>query len=278
MSQLLEIKDYSRLCIHTQTNKPWDLVQCVNHYHREGIHGISIWRHLLDSLPLSKARNIIQDHDMSVVSHVRGGFFAYADKSKRTRSIEDNLLAIEQAVAIGAPLLVLVCGADTNQSQEISMDQIREGIQNILPAAEKAGVKLAIEPLHPMYAADRSAVTSLGQANDMAEQINSDNVGIAVDVFHLWWDPSLQREISRCGDLDKLFAFHVCDWNVPMTDMLNDRGLMGDGCIDLKQIRGWMVEAGFQGFHEVEVFSDKYWKTDQQLYLKKIKQAYLNYT
>jgi sugar phosphate isomerase/epimerase len=116
------------------------------------------------------------------------------------------------------------------------------------------------------------------QANDMVEEIDSEHVGVAVDVFHLWWDPALETEIIRCGKLKKLFAFHVCDWNVPLEDMLNDRGLMGDGCIDVKQIRGWMEEAGFNGYREVEVFSTKYWALDQNEYLERIMEAYLNYT
>ncbi len=273
-----EIIDLSKLCIHTQTNRPWNLRQCVDNYHRAGIRGISIWRHLLEECPAEEARLMLDDHGLDMVSLVRGGFFPSVDARRRKRAIDDNLLAIEQAATLKAPLLVLVCGSDPQQSQEDSRKQIRDGILKILPDAQQAGVKLAIEPLHPMYAADRSAITTICQANDMAQEINSDHLGIAVDVFHLWWDASLQREIMRSGSMNKLFAFHVCDWNVPLNDMLNDRGLMGDGCINLKEIRGWMEAAGFKGYREVEVFSDKYWATDQVKYLKKIKSAYLNHT
>jgi sugar phosphate isomerase/epimerase len=148
----------------------------------------------------------------------------------------------------------------------------------LLPQAKAAGVKLAIEPLHPMYAGDRSAINTLEQANDMAEEINSDFVGVAVDVYHLWWDHHLKEEIKRCGKNNNLLAFHVCDWNVPTTDFLNDRGLMGDGCINVLEIRGWVEATGFRGYNEVEIFSDKYWAMDQQEYLKKIKHAYLTKT
>ena len=137
---------------------------------------------------------------------------------------------------------------------------------------------MSIEPLHPMYAGDRSAINTMKQANDMAEMINSNVVGVAVDVYHLWWDPSLRSEIIRCAAMNKLFAFHVCDWNVPTTDFLNDRGLMGDGCINVPEIRSWVEDAGFSGFNEVEIFSDKYWATDQNQYLEKIKRAYLTKT
>jgi sugar phosphate isomerase/epimerase len=173
---------------------------------------------------------------------------------------------------------VLVCGADSRQPLEKSREQIKEGILKILPQAKAAGVKLAIEPLHPMYAGDRSAINTLSQANQIAEEINSEYVGIAVDVYHLWWDNNLQQEIIRCGKNNNLVAFHVCDWNVPTVDFLNDRGLMGDGCIPVKLIRGWIEETGFNGYNEVEIFSDKYWATNQNDYLEKIKNAYLKYT
>lgn len=272
------VSDLSKLCVHTQTNKPWNLEECVRNYVAAGVHAISIWRHLLEVSSYTSIRNLLNAHDMAVVSLVRGGFFASEKIQKRETAIDDNLLAIEQAAEIGAPMLVLVCGSDPNQALEVSRDQIREGIQKILPVAKRAGIKLAIEPLHPMYAADRSAITTMAQANDMIETINEASLGVAVDVFHLWWDPDLEEEISRCGKSGSLFAFHVCDWNVPLMDMLNDRGLMGDGCINLKQIRGWVEEAGFRGYREVEVFSDKYWSMDQMEYLEKIKHAYLNYT
>jgi sugar phosphate isomerase/epimerase len=135
-------------------------------------------------------------------------------------------------------------------------------------------VKLSIEPLHPMYADTRSAINTLGQANDMAEALNSPWVGVAVDVYHLWWDPDLEQEINRCGKHGNLLAFHICDWNVPTTDLLLDRGLMGEGCIRLPAIRGWVEETGFKGFYEVEIFSNKFWKEDQSEFLKKIIKAY----
>ena len=273
-----KITDFSKLCVHTLTTKPWNLEECVRYFSSAGIQGITIWRNVLENQNLKEAKQILDDHNMDVVSIARGGFFPSLDKSKRIEAIDDNLLAIEQAAAVGAPVIVLVCGADGRQSLEKSRDQIKEGIIKILPVAKTAGVKLAIEPLHPMYAGDRSAINTLAQANDVAEEINSDFVGVAVDVYHLWWDNYLQQEIKRCGKNGNLLAFHVCDWNVPTIDFLNDRGLMGDGCINIPEIRSWVEEAGFKGYNEVEIFSDKYWATDQIEYLEKIKNAYLNYT
>jgi sugar phosphate isomerase/epimerase len=273
-----ELTDFSKLCVHTLTTKPWNLKQCIENYSAAGIHGITIWRNVLEGQNLKESKTILDDFGMNVVSIARGGFFPSIEKEKRQLAIDDNLLAIEQAAGVGAPLIVLVCGADGRQPLEKSREQIKEGILKILPQAKAVGVKLAIEPLHPMYAGDRSAINTLAQANQMAEEINSEFVGIAVDVYHLWWDNTLQQEIIRCGKNGKLFAFHVCDWNVPTIDFLNDRGLMGDGCIPVNQIRGWVEETGFSGYNEVEIFSDKYWATDQKMYLEKIKNAYLNFT
>jgi sugar phosphate isomerase/epimerase len=144
--------------------------------------------------------------------------------------------------------------------------------------AESHQIKLAIEPLHPMYADTRSAINTLAQANDMAEVIDSVMVGVAVDVYHLWWDPVLKSEIMRCGRNENLFAFHICDWSVPTTDLLLDRGLMGEGCIPVQEIRGWVEEAGFQGFNEVEIFSTKFWEGDQDEFLEKIIHAYRHHS
>jgi sugar phosphate isomerase/epimerase len=272
------IEDFSKLCVHTQTTKPWDIEQCIEHYAAAGIRGISIWRHLLEKKDLKKIKALLDLHKMEVVSLVRGGFFPSVDPQKRKLALQDNREAIAEAEALGAPMVVLVCGADPGQTLQESRRQIQQAITLLIPDAQKAGVKLAIEPLHPMYAGDKSAIVSLGQANDICEAIDSPWVGIAIDVYHLWWDDQLKNEISRCGKNNNIFAFHVCDWRVPTLDFLTDRGLMGEGCIPIKQIRSWVEEAGFEGYNEVEVFSERLWAQDQKLYLEDIKKAYLNYT
>jgi len=201
------------------------------------------------------------------------------DATGRQKAIDDNLRAIDEAEALGAPLVVLVCGADAGQPLIDSRRQICDGIVAVLDRAEQANVRLAIEPLHPMYADTRSAINTMAQANDTCDAIDSPLVGVAVDVYHLWWDPSLEQEIKRCGDAGRLFAFHGCDWRSPTEDLLNDRGLMGEGCINVPQIRGWVEKAGFDGgFIEVEIFSDRYWAIDQAEFLEEIKHAYLNHT
>lgn len=273
-----KITDFSKLCLHTMTTKPWNIEECIKNYSVAGIHAITVWRNVLENKNLKNIRQRLDDSGMTVVSLCRGGFFPSADSRERQKAIDDNLFAIEQAEAIGAPLIVLVCGADKRQALQKSRDQIKEGILKILPVAQDAGIKLAIEPLHPMYAGDRSAINTLCQANDMAVEINSEWLGVAVDVYHLWWDPVLKKEINRCAENEHLFAFHVCDWNVPTIDFLNDRGLMGDGCINIPEIRSWVEDAGFNSYNEVEIFSNKYWATDQNEYLEKIKEAYLTKT
>ena len=270
-------KDFSKLCIHTQTTKPWTLEECIINFASAGVKGISIWRHLLEGKDLDKIKLLLDSNQMDVVSLVRGGFFPSVDPKKRLSAIEDNQLAIEQASALGAPLVVLVCGAEPKQSLESSRQQIKEGITALIPLAEKRKVKLAIEPLHPMYGAEKSAILTLGQANEMCELIDSPWVGIAIDVYHLWWDDQLKNEIIRCGKNKNILAFHICDWRVNTIDFLTDRGLMGEGCIDIKKIREWIEAAGFDGYNEVEVFSERLWSKDQKQYLKDIKKSYINY-
>lgn len=266
--------DLSRLCVHTITTKPWDIATAARHYAAAGIKGITVWRDALEGRDIRQTGNMLREEGLSIVSLCRGGFFPAKEKAKRKLAIDDNRKAIEEAVALGAPLIVLVCGADPGQSLEDSRQQIRDGIAAVLDDASAAGVKLAIEPLHPMYADTRSAINTLAQANDMAEALRSPLVGVAVDVYHLWWDPALEKEIARCGENSHLFAFHICDWKSPTTDMLLDRGLMGEGCIPIRKIRSWVEATGFSGFNEVEIFSIKYWQEDQSAFLEKIVTAY----
>ncbi|KAA2242920.1 sugar phosphate isomerase/epimerase [Chitinophaga agrisoli] len=271
------LHDLSRCCVHTITTKPWDIDTAVQRYAQEGIKGITVWRDALAGRDIQQTGRMVRDQGLEIVSLCRGGFFPHTTASGRQKAIDDNLRAIEEASQLGAPMIVLVCGADPAQPLEVSRQQIYEGIAAVLPQAASAQVKLAIEPLHPVYADTRSAISTLAQANDMAQLLGSPWVGVAVDVYHLWWDPALQTEIARCGRNGHLFAFHVCDWRVPTRHLLLDRGLMGEGCIPIRQIREWVEDAGFTGFHEVEIFSDEYWAQDQQVFLRQIKQAYLQH-
>jgi len=267
-----------RLCIHTITTKPLAFEEACVKFSERGVKGISIWRDAVEGLSPARVKEILKANQLSPVSYVRGGFFPSTDPVQRKAALEDNLSMIEEAASLEIPLLVLVCGAEPKQALQTSRDQIREGIEFLLPMARELGVKLAIEPLHPMYADTRSAIVSLGQANDMAEFFNDEFLGVAVDVYHLWFDEDLENQIRRCGTRNNLFAYHICDWNVPTVDMLNDRGLMGEGCIPLKKIRSWVEDAGFNGFIEVEIFSTRFWEGDQDIFLDKIVNAYIQHS
>lgn len=266
--------DISKLCIHTITTKPWSIEEAAKQFSASGIKGITVWRDALEGRNITDTRRLLSDHGLTVVSLCRGGFFPASDPAKRKEAIDDNKKAIDEAAELGTNLIVLVCGADPQQSLEDSRKQIHDGISEIVSYSSSAGVRLAIEPLHPMYADARSAINTLAQANDMAEALHSEWVGVAIDVYHLWWDPMLQQEITRCGQNNNIFAFHICDWKVPTNHLLLDRGLMGEGCIPVKKIRQWVEAAGFDGFNEVEIFSEAYWKQDQAKFLQEIIHAY----
>ena len=274
MPSVEPLHDLSRLCIHTITTKPWSIEEAIANYAKAGVAGISVWREALEGKNISSIKTEIEDAGLSTVSYVRGGFFPSSTPAQRQKALDDNRRVIEEAYMLGAPLVVLVCGADPAQPLKLSTQQIRESIAELAPFAEGAGIKLGIEPLHPLYADTRSAVVTLEQANTLVETINSNQVGIVLDVYHVWWDPNLKREIKRCVRNGKLFSFHVCDWRVPTRDLLNDREIMGKGCINIREIRAQLDFLGYKGFIEVEIFSNDYWQMDQSTFLEEIIAAY----
>lgn len=267
-------KTPDQLCIHTITNKPWSIEECIHNYASAGVGGISIWRNCVEGKNLRQINRMVNESGLSVVSYVRGGFFPATDIRDRQKAIDENLKIIDEAYQLGAPLVVLVCGAVPGQSLAESRNQIRDGIAACLDHAQEADVRLGIEPLHPMYSDDRSAINTLSQATDMAMELDHPNIGVTLDVYHTWWDDRLEAETLRCGRNNKLFSYHICDWKTPTTDLLNDRGLMGEGCIPLQEIERWVEQAGFYGFHEVEIFSNHYWSMDQTTFLKRITEAW----
>lgn len=269
-----KLEDLTRCAVHTMTHKSWTLEQCCNNYAAAGIGGVSVWRNVIEPIGVAAAAKIVRASGLKVPALVRGGFFPGVDAATRAAAVDDNKRCIEEAAALGAEMVVLVAGAVPGMPLGEARMQVAEGLAQVLPEAEAAGVKLAIEPLHPMYAADRSCINRLSEARMLCEHLESKMLGVAVDVYHVWWDAELQWEIDVAAEMDRLFAFHVCDWRTPTRDMLNDRGLPGDGCIAIRTIRGWVEDAGFRGFNEVEVFSNEYWAMDPQTYLDKLCQAY----
>jgi len=256
--------DPSRLSLNTATVKQqWTLAQAIDGCARHGIRGIAPWRDKVAELGLKKSVSLIKNHDLTVTGLCRGGFFTARDW------LDDNRRAIEEAHALEADCLVLVVGGLPAGSKDLAhaRDRVRECIARILPEARQAGVPLAIEPLHPMQAADRACVNTLEQALDICDVLG-EGIGIAVDVYHVWWDPKLEQQIKRAGR-KRILGYHICDWLVPTRDLLNDRGMMGDGVIDLPRIRGWVEAAGYAGMHEVEIFSESdWWKRDPDEVLK----------
>ncbi len=271
------LTDYSRLCVHTITTKPWSIEEAMDRYADAGVGGITVWRQWLEGRDPEGVGEQLRSRNLDIVSLCRGGFFPADSKAGLAAAIDDNRAAIREAAALGAPMIVLVCGAVPGQPLEESRKQIADGIAAVLPLAEEHEIRLAIEPLHPMYADDRSAINTMASANAVCDQLVHPLVGIAADVYHIWWDPDLAEQIRLTGEKDRLFAFHVCDWKTPTTDFLNDRGLMGEGCIDIKGIRAMVEATGFSGFNEVEIFSDRRWSQDQDDFLKAIQEAYLKH-
>ena len=272
--------DPALLSLNTATvRERWNLAQMIEGCARHGIRGISPWRDKLDELGADEAARRIRAAGLTVTGLCRGGMFPAPDATGRKAAIEDNLRAIEDAATIGARCLVLVVGGLPKGSRDLAgaREQVKEGIAAILPHAKKCGVPLAIEPLHPMYAADRACVNTLSHALDLCDALDpkrSGILGVAVDVYHVWWDPELQAQIRRAGK-KRLLAYHICDWLVPTTDLLLDRGMMGDGVIDLKRIRSWVEGAGYRGFHEVEIFSARnWWRRDPDEVLAVIKERH----
>jgi sugar phosphate isomerase/epimerase len=266
--------DLSKMAIHTMTHKSWSLAQCVDEFTKAGVGGISVWRNVIEPIGIKEASSIVRKSGLKVPALVRGGFFPSKDSAKRDAAIIENKKCVDEAAAIGAEMVVLVCGAVPGMTLHDARKQIAEGIDKVLPHAKANNVKLAIEPLHPMYAGDRSAINRMKEAREICEQLKSPWLGIAADVYHIWWDPDLEKEIELSGKNATLFAFHVCDWKCDTADLLNDRGLMGEGVIDIKTIRSWVERAGFNGLNEVEIFSTKHWAKDQHQYLKEVIAAY----
>jgi len=251
--------DLARLSINQATTREQhSLAEAVAAYAAHGVAGISIWRDKLAECGLDEAVRLVREHGLAVSGLCRAGQFPAADAAERQRRIDDNRLAVEQAAALGADCLVIVAGGLPDGSKDIAgaRSMIRDALGQVLPEARAAGVPLAIEPLHPMYAADRCAVNTLSQALDLCDELGA-GIGVAVDAYHVWWDPELEAQIGRAAE--RIEAFHVCDWLVPTRDLLLDRGMMGDGVIDLNQMHAWVSAAGYDGLIEVEIFSAEDW-------------------
>jgi len=255
-------RDRSSLAINTATVKSWSLEQAIEGCARAGITAIAPWRDIVQQCGVARAAKLIRAGGLTVTCLCRGGMFTATDEAARRAALEDNRRAVDEAAAIGARCLVLVAGGLPPGSKDLAgaHGQVRDGIAALRPYARSAGVPLAIEPLHPMTAADRACVNTLAHANDLCDELG-EGVGIAIDVYHVWWDRDLPRQIARSRG--RILSYHVCDWLVPTRDLVFDRGMPGDGIIDLRRLRAMVEDAGYRGHCDVEIFSvQNWWKRD----------------
>ena len=262
--------DHRWLSINTATVRAqWPLDRIITECAQRGIRAISPWRDQVAAVGLERIAALVRDTGMELSGYCRGGMFPASTSEGRAAALVDNRRAVDEAKTLNAACLVLVVGglpgalAGRAEHKDLSRAraEVFDGIAATLEYARNVGMPLAIEPLHPMYAADRACVNTMEQALDLCDALDpvrSGALGVAVDVYHVWWDPKLQAQIARAGR-DRLLAFHVCDWLVPTRDLLNDRGMMGDGVIDIARIRSWVEAAGFSGYSEVEIFSAENW-------------------
>ena len=236
---------------------------------RRGIRAISPWRDQVEAAGLATISRLVKVHGLELSGYCRGGMFPAVGADALKAARDDNRRAVDEARELGAKCLVLVVGGlpgalagkPAHKNMALARSQVHDGIAELLEYAKAARMPLAIEPLHPMYAADRACINTMEQALDTCDELDPQRtgaLGVAVDVYHVWWDPKLQAQIARAGRA-RLMALHVCDWLTPTVDLLNDRGMMGDGVIDVPLIRGWVEDQGFTGYSEVEIFSTGHW-------------------
>jgi sugar phosphate isomerase/epimerase len=263
-----------RLSFNQITVDPWSLEQVVRNCSHSEIPYIAVWRHKLDG-DVRKAAAMIRNKGLRVSSLCRGGWFSAPTAEERRERIADNRMAIEEATILGAPVLVIVSGPANGQTLEDARATVLDGLMEVLPDAEKAGIILGVEPLHPMYAGERSVIVTLKQANDIVEEMNSKAAGIVIDAFHVWWDPEVMSQTERARG--KVVGFHVSDWPVPLAGILMGRAMMGDGIIELRRLRQAVDATGYNGPIEVEIFNDEIWQSADPGLLQKIQQRFLEH-
>jgi sugar phosphate isomerase/epimerase len=269
------MRDFSRdhrwLSLNTATvRRQGDLTEIIEACARHGIRAIDPWRDQVAAIGLDRAVRAVRDAGLELSGYCRGGMFT-SDAAHRIEARDDNRRAVDEAKALGAPCVVLVVGGlpqysrpGSAASKDIAAarTQVEDAIAEMLDYARTVQMPLAIEPLHPAYAADRACVNTTRQALNICDKLDpqcTGALGVALDVYHVWWDPELLPQVARAGN-QRLLAFHVCDWLVPTTDILNDRGMMGDGVIDIKSVRSAVEAQGFAGYSEIEIFSTAWWE------------------
>lgn len=246
-----------RLSLNQATVQRWGALEAIDGCVRHGIGAVGLWRDKVAAAGLARTRRHLDETGVRVSSLCRGGFFAAASEADRRARIDDNRRALDEAAALGSGVLVLVCGGMVGRDLAGSRAMVEAAIADLAPAAAERGVRLGIEPLHPMFAADRSVVSSLAQALGIVGRIGHPAVGVVIDAYHVWWEEGVHDLIERAGSA--IVGFHVDDWLAPPPDVLLGRGMMGDGVIDLRALRRSVDRAGYGGPIEVEVFNQALW-------------------
>ncbi|MFF8356426.1 sugar phosphate isomerase/epimerase family protein [Streptomyces chartreusis] len=257
--------DLSRFSINQMTVKQLSMPELVGECGRLGIGNVGLWREPVQSYGLEATAKLVRDAGLTVTTLCRGGFLTAIEPGERAKALDDNRLAVEEAAALGTDVLVLVSGGLPAGSRDLrgARERIADALGELGPYAEERGVKLAIEPLHPMYAADRCVVSTLAQALDLAERFPAHQVGVTVDTYHIWWDDTAPAQIARAGAGGRIHTFQLADWTTPLPEgVLNGRGQIGDGAIDMREWKGYVEAAGYDGTIEVELFNDGLWARD----------------
>ena len=258
----------ARLSLNQITIANWSVSQAVEGCVRHGIPSIALWRHKIEEAGLASCVRLVKDAGLHVSSVCRGGMFPSPTQAGRQKNLEDNYRAVDEAAALQADSLVLVVGGCAEVGLADARKMVEDGVAALVPYARQHGVKLGLEPLHPMYAAERSVLVTIGQALELASAFTAQEVGLVLDVFHIWWDPQVLALIAQSGG--RIYGFHVNDWLVPLPDLLLGRGMMGDGVIDNRMLRLAVDKAGYAGPIEVEIFNRVIWDSDPDQVLQQM--------
>jgi sugar phosphate isomerase/epimerase len=257
------------------TTQRWGVHEAVEGCVRAGIPAIGLWRDKVAEIGLSESRRLVRDAGLQISSLCRTGWLLGATTEESAARLADARRAIEEAAELGAEMLLVVCGPAPDRDIEAARKRIEEVLAQLVPYAAQYNVKLGIEPLHPMFAGDRSIIVTLAEANRLAANFAPDRVGVIIDVYHVWWDPEIYTHIAQSAG--RILGFHVSDWLVPVPDVLLGRGMMGDGIIELRRLRHAVERAGYTGPIEVEIFNREIWDRPGDEVLRLICERFLSY-
>jgi len=271
----------SRFSINQMTVKQLSMPELVDACLELGVPGVGLWREPVREYGLERTAELVRDANLTVSTLCRGGFLTATDPAGRAEALADNRLAVDEAATLGTDTLVLVPGGLPAGSRDLhgARERIADALGELGPYAEERGVRLAVEPLHPMFAADRCVVSTLAQALDLAERFPARQVGVTVDTYHVWWDDRAPEQIARAGAAGRIHAFQLADWTTPLPEgVLNGRGQLGDGAVDLRAWNAHVEAAGYTGAVEVELFNDGLWARDGRTVLAETAARFVEHT